>query len=199
MLASVKEFFNSQKRTEELEQRPIKQVMRRRLGVRPTIDYDVPDISNFTHFLDCEVSPFICPMQWEELNIDFDNSDRRYCEYCDKYIFKVDNEYMLKEHNSNNECIAISNELLEKINGKTEQEKYNKLQNRLHLSKLYLVVKKYEPYFWETLQNENLSQEEILKKTITMILDTNNINFYIEKNVNMRFILEELIPKIKTQ
>jgi len=199
MLASVKEFFNSQKRTEELEQRPIKQVMRRRLGVRPTIDYDVPDISNFTHFLDCEVSPFICPMQWEELNIDFDNSDRRYCEYCDKYIFKVDNEYMLKEHNSNNECIAISNELLEKINGKTEQEKYNKLQNRLHLSKLYLVVKKYEPYFWETLQNENLSQEEILKKTITMILDTNNINFYIEKNVNMRFILEELIPNIKTQ
>ncbi len=198
MLASVKEFFNQQQREEHLsQQKLLKNKTRRTLGIMPTIEFDIPDITEFTHYLECDISPSICPMQWEELDIDFDNNDRRFCEYCDKYIYKVDNEYMLKEHNQNNECIAISNDLLEKINDKIEQERYNKLQDRLHLSKLYLVVKKYESYFWQEIQKDELSQENILKKTIKMILEQDDIDFYLQKGVDMQFIFEQIVSKIK--
>ena len=101
--------------------------------------FKIAPINEFTHFIDCEISPAICPMQWEDLEQDFTSIDKRYCEYCDKYVYKVDNEFMMKKMQDENKCMAISSTLLERLNGKIDDDAYLNLEYRLSISTLFLV------------------------------------------------------------
>lgn len=168
--ARVKEFFNEILRRDKQESRSSRHE-NRLLGYMPSFDYDVPDITDFSHFIECEVLPTVCPMLWESLVVDFENSDKRYCEYCNKFVYKADNEYMFKLLQEEKKCMAISHTLLEKMNGKIDQNSYNNLQDRLKISKLFLVLKKYEPVFFDDLKSKNLNYEEQLKEIFLYITD----------------------------
>ncbi len=129
---------------EEMEQAKINRANKprgRTAGCMPNIYFDVASINDFTHFIDCEISPTICPMQWEDLEVDFSSKDKRHCKYCDKFVYKVDNEFMIHKMQDENKCMAISNNLLEKMNGKMDNDKYINLQDRLSISMLFLVYK----------------------------------------------------------
>lgn len=218
MKASVKEFFNKKQRAEQIEEKLLKdrrwrgkslwkkryKDAGRKVGIRPFVSIDdIPKVTNLTHFLDCEISPSICPMQYEELEIDFQDNSKRYCKYCEKYVYKVDNEFMLNKYTSEDKCIAITTELFEKINGKQSKDKYDNLENRLKLSRFYIELKREKPNFWEELIDQNLSSEDLLKKSIQEILDNRDFNTieetidsYIQKGIDMKFIFEKILINI---
>jgi len=129
----------------------------------PSIDYEVAPVSDITHFMECDVSPAICPMRFEDLQVDITSPDRRHCKYCDKFVYKADNEYMVNKLQDEGKCMAISNTLLERMNGKMDERRYINLQNRLAVSKLFLVYKRYNRYDYERFIDNKLTDEEILK------------------------------------
>ncbi len=194
MQAKVKEFFNRASRELKQLDRPLRR--RRRVGYMSMHDPDVPDFTDFSHFIECEVSPMICPMLWEELEIDFDNIDKRYCEYCEKYVYRADNEYMVEKLQEENKCMAVSDELLNRVNGTMNQKEYENLQKRLVVSKLFLVYKKYEPEFFEAMKEDNLSYEEQLKRVVLDVLEGNteiNIKWLMESGVDVEFLFFEIV------
>lgn len=192
MQSQVKEFFNSIQREENSENKTNKQNKRstRTLGIAPDIDYKIPEITNFSHFMECEVAPNICPLMWETLDIDFDNSDRRYCDYCQQYIYKADNEMMIKKLKDENKCMAISNELLEKINGKIDEERFEQLQLRLSISKLFMYFRKFNPEEFQDMQEEKLSYNEQLKEILLFAIDHKEVEEYINLEIDMENIYQ---------
>ncbi len=168
----------------------------RTAGYMPNIYFDIASINDFTHFIDCEVSPTICPMQWEDLEIDFSSQDKRHCEYCDKFVYKVDNEFMIQKMQDENKCIAITNHLLERIN----DDKYTNLQDRLLISKLFLVYKSYRKEEFQEFIDNDASQEFILKAIILDILNSydmkQTIEYYNKNGVDLEKILFEILPSI---
>jgi len=192
----VKEFFN--KTSDDEAKYPKINKKRRYLGYIPTINHNVADINDFTHFIECDISPTICPMQWEDLEIDFEDKDKRFCEYCGKFVYKADNEFMVDKLISENKCMAVSNQLIEKINGKIDEQRLKNLEDRLRVSKLFLVFKKYEPSAFEEFQKQSLTQEELLKQCILYMFDRNYevIEKYTNMGVDMQFIIEKIVPKI---
>lgn len=191
MQSQVKEFFNKLKRKYNQEKKPRKtsrNKIHRTLGILPSMNYNIPDINDFNHFMECEISPNICPMMWETLQVDFDNKNRRYCEFCEKYVYKADNEYMVKKLINENKCMAISNNVLEKMNGKMDKKRYENIEKRLIISKLFIYYKKYNPDGYYDMQKEGLSYEEQLKSLLLSALDHRDIEKYINTKVDMEKI-----------
>ena len=48
---------------------------------------EIPSIDNFKAFINCNISPSICPMLWDELK-DVDEGVK-YCIYCEKSVYEV--------------------------------------------------------------------------------------------------------------
>ena len=194
---SVKEFFNNLDRREknELRENHLRHISRR-LGYMPDMDFNVPDINQFDHFIECEISPLLCPMRWEDLEVDFKDKDKRFCEICQQYVYQVDNAYMLKQLKEENKCIAISEDLVQKLSLDMEQN----LSKRLVISKLFLIIKRYKPNHFEYLKENDLSYEEMLKKTVWVILQSDNVEdeilWYIQRGIDMRMIFEEVLPLV---
>jgi len=195
MQSQVKEFFNSLQRKQKKEQNlnPYRNSVRRSrrtVGILPYIEYNVPSITNFSHFMACEIAPNICPLMWEGLELDFENKDRRYCSICEKHVYKVDNQYMLEQLKIENKCMAVSNDLLEKMNGKMEQKRYENLQKRLSISKLFLYEKKYNPEWFYEMQEKSIPYEEQLKKILLNILHHSDFEEYLEFGIDFESIFE---------
>ncbi len=206
----VKELFNTlyanEEKVQSLEEMEEARINRankprgRTAGCMPNVYFDVASINDFTHFIDCEVSPTICPMQWEDLEINFSSIDKRYCKYCDKFVYKVDNEFMIQKMQDENKCMAISNSLLEKMNGIIDEDKYINLQDRLSISMLFLVYKDtHQEEFKEFIDND-LTQELILKAIILDILNSYNmkqtIEWYAKNGVDLEIILHQVLSNI---
>ena len=190
MQSQVKEFFNKLQLKQQKELKPRRRRSRRTIGVVPYIDYKIPEISNFSHFMECEIAPNICPLLWESLEVDFENKDRRYCFICEKHVYKVDNQYMLERLKSEDKCMAVSNNLLENINGKIEQNTYENLQKRLAISKLFLYEKKYNQDEFHKMKVENLSYEEQLKKILLNMMVHGDFEEYVEFGIDFETIFE---------
>jgi len=193
--SQVKEFFNSLQRKQKKEKslnpnRNSQRKPRRTVGIIPYIEYDVPSITNFSHFMECEIAPNICPLMWEGLELDFENKERRYCSVCEKHVYKVDNQYMLEQLKTEDKCMAVSNDLLAKMNGKMEQKRYENLQKRLIISKLFLYEKKYNPEYFYEMQEKNLSYEVQLKKILLYIVNNGCYEKYIEFGIDFESIFE---------
>lgn len=151
---------------------------------------------DFDNFIECEVSPDICPIIWDNLFSIENFEDRRYCKYCDKTVYKVDNMNLFKQLQDNNKCMVISKEIFENINGKIDKVKYTLLKNRLKLSKLFLVIKHHN---YESCINKDRTFKEKLKdivmKVFTEDKPSNEIKWLEEKGVDMNFILQEIVLK----
>ena len=207
MQSKVKELFNKISRSEYSEQKsnPHRKNARRgrMLGVLPSDYFDVAPINDFTHFIECDVSPSICPMQFEDLKIDFENGDRRYCEYCNKHVYKADNEYMVKQLHDQGKCMAVSDTLIERLNGKMDDEQYQRLQDRLAISKLFLVYKDYDQEAYKVFVDNKLSTEEVLQAIILDILNSSDVDemltWYAEKGVDLEFIFSDVIMNMNNK
>lgn len=185
MLPQVKEFFNKLKKTQKKEKIPKKVMRRHRTGIQPCIDYDIPDVTNFSHFIECEIAPNICPMMWESMEVDYEDENRRYCEYCQKYIYKADNEYMIKKLSSENKCMAVSSYVLEKMHGKMDEKRYVNLQTRLTISKLFMYCKRFNPVEFKQMQERGLTYKEQLKEILLLALDQRDLEKYIKMEVEV--------------
>jgi len=82
----------------------------------------IPDIKDFKHFINCEISPDICPMIWEELEKVEEKDEKRYCKFCNNYVYRVDDEEMLQKYMNTDKCLAININLLENLYGKWDEE-----------------------------------------------------------------------------
>ncbi len=199
MKLKIEQFFNSLQREQFLEnKRYIKRKYKGRvLGRYPTQDIN---ISDFDHFMECEVSPDICPLKWENLHVDFTDKNRRFCEYCKEYVYKVDNETMYKKLKEENKCVAISYDLLQKINKNFDDDKFRKLQDRLKISMFFLVFKNHFPSIFREIAAKTDNYKQILKESVNYILSEEEsiwtIIAFIEKKVDLDFIFNTILPKI---
>jgi hypothetical protein len=159
-------------------------------GVRVVKKYQeldkIPDIKNFKHFINCEISPDICPLSWDELERVDENDTKRYCKFCKNYVYRIDDEMSLKAASKTNECIAISVDLLEKINGRWDKKIIENYKKRLLISKLFLLFKVKYPKIWREFKEKNLDYEKILKEIFEMILDEKvDVKFFIDNNLDL--------------
>ena len=121
----VKELFNTLYSDEEKEHKSnlnSKQVKEKKgfmfngqkYGYRTRIDRDshaeeyLKSFSDETYFIICPDNELFFPMKWDELEINYSDINVRYCEQCDKDIYKVDNDYLYKQCKEEYLCMAIS-------------------------------------------------------------------------------------------
>jgi len=176
---------------------PFPIIVGRLIGAIPFIS----DINNTSSFIECDVSPDICPMKWENLEKIESQDKKRYCEYCDKNIFLVNEKNQIKEFKEENKCMAVPISIVEQMNKDRDIEDYQKLENNLKLSMLFLVAKKQEVSLFEEIKGLNLSREQILKKIIINICNSDNfiqrVKLYQSKNVDLEFITTQILLKIE--
>ena len=146
------------------------------------------DTKNFKHFIECEISPDICPILWEELT-PTDNKNKRYCKYCKREILKVDDKETLEKYQNTTQCLAISEKLLEEMNLTTNEN----LEKRLLFSKLFLVFKHNHPKYWNKIKF--LDKEEQIIKMIEFIETNNKTELYQKNNVDLEEIQKILATK----
>jgi hypothetical protein len=168
---------------------------RRSVGIRIVKKYKeldkIPDIKNFTHFINCEISPDICPLYWEELEKVDDEDSKRYCKVCRNYVYRIDDEKSLEYASKTNECLAISVDLLEKLNGKWDKKIIENYEKRLLVSKLFLFFKTKYYDLWKNFKKEHLNYNEILEKIFKIILKEEiDFKFFIENNVDLIEIMD---------
>ena len=65
-------------------------------------------LSDDTCYIFCANCEKILPISWDDLLINFDNKDFRYCKQCDKNIYRVKNYYFYQKYIKENQCIAMS-------------------------------------------------------------------------------------------
>jgi len=199
MLSKVKEFFNKMYKEED-SQRPQRNKKRRKLGMMPIKKFDIPDpAEDIIHFINCETSPSICPMIWEELEIDFEDKNRRYCKYCDDYVYKVENKYLYDQLKEENKCMAISEEFLNKYSQNFNDDYFIRLEKRLKLSKLFLIYKVYFPDEYKKYEDEKATLDIIFKDLIIKILKNEekfSKDFFEGKGVDLEYIFKNIVTKL---
>lgn len=140
MNANVKEVINHILRDERNELKPKKRKPRIKGGL-----YDLPfipnikNVENFTAFLNCELSPIICPILDE--NLIPVNNTTLYCPICKKNVYKVDSIERYKQLSLKKECMSISQELFESISPNIEKKDAQNLKERLKISRLFLIYR----------------------------------------------------------
>lgn len=202
MLPQIKEFFNAKMKEDELEENL--RVKRRRLGgIRGYIennDIEIPSIDNFKAFINCNISPSICPMLWDELK-DV-NEGVKYCIYCEKNIYEVSNIKEYKQYLSQNECMAIPYSLIENHNEETEFSNIlkNDLTDVLKLSRFFIVAR-YLDFYDEKFISSTYSKELFLKNIISTLIFHRDFEGELEKylshGVDMKFIFTEVCTRIE--
>jgi hypothetical protein len=202
MLPQVKEFFNHLDKEEKTVKR------KRRVGML-SYSYDaglieIPSIDDFSGFINCEVFPMQCPMIWDEL--EFVDDTKRFCKYCNKNIYKVDDIDAYEELSLQNKCMAISFEVFEKINNNFTEEIERNLELRLKISRFFMVYRylnqDYIRYYSEGIASysENSdSKIKLLKKLILDMVFSSNFSEQIQKyeshGVDLNYIFLDIVPR----
>lgn len=172
-MSKSNKILNEMKREEELQiKRSFTQKKRIQLiGTFDEIGIKLPSINNFTEFINCEISPSICPLLWEELD-SIENSNNRFCKFCNKTIYLVKDINSFHNLKSEKRCISISPSLLDELK-EDESKNYDDLEHRLLFSKLFLIYKYLNPY------SEIISKYEAnnikFRRIILEISFTNNL------------------------
>ena len=120
----------------------------------------------------CNNENLICPKRWEELDVDFEHTDSRYCSACDKTVLKVTNQHNFDEIQDSDKCIAVP------LNGKL----YKSLSKELKANAdRYIVVQISRMmlceagYSYDGIVHSD-SAEEILKKIFDELDDGMSVN-----------------------
>ncbi len=178
-----------------------KELIKRPTGIQIIKKYneldEIPNIENFKHFINCEISPDICPMTWEELEKVEEKDEKRFCKFCKNFIYRVDDEETLKKFQNKGKCLAINEKILEKLYGKWDEEIIENFQKRILISKLFLLFKTKYTKQWQNFKAKNFDYEQILKEIIKMILN-NEIDFkyFIENDLDLFEVLDIIFKYI---
>ncbi len=201
MLPQIKEFINAKMKEDELEENQRIKKRRRiigRYGPYPK-DIEIPSLDNFKAFINCDISPIICPMLWEELQ-DVEESVK-YCIYCKKNVYETNNIETYNEHLSKNECMSIPYSLIENHNKEIEISDFleNDLIDLLKLSRFFIVA--WYLNFGDKSKSSTYSKELFLKNIISVLIF--NLDFeeelekYLSHGVDMEFIFTKVCTKIE--
>jgi len=151
----------------------------------------IPDIKDFKHFINCEISPDICPMMWEELEKVEGKDEKRYCKFCNNYVYRVDNEEILQKYTNTNKCLAINIDLLENLYGKWDKEVIEKYEKRLLISRLFLLFKSKYKNYWKQFKEKNYDYEQILKEIFKLILNEKlDLKYFIDNNLDVIEVMD---------
>ena len=201
MLSQIKEFFNAKMKEDELEEN-LRVKKNRKIG-RSRYDekiIEIPSIDNFKAFINCNISPSICPMLWDELK---DVSEGvKYCIYCEKNIYEVSNIKEYKQYLSQNECMAIPYSLIENHDEETEFSNIlkNDLTDVLKLSRFFIVAKYLNSYGGEFISSTN-SKEFFFKNIISALIFHRDfeeeLKKYLSHGVDIKFIFTEVCTRIQ--
>ncbi len=197
MRTKIKEWHNKQsrdeyrqKRTNIDQQRSIRVECCRRL-------YKKYPLSEFSHFIICEASPIVCPMRYEDLQVDGRDTDRRHCPVCDKSVYKADNKYIYDKLQDRGERIAVSNALLSQLHTKIDDKDMHKMLYRVNISKLFLDYRHWRRYDYKRLLDDGLSHETIYNNIITYYYGYGEImDMDTGHEVDTKFVLEHIVPSI---
>jgi len=125
----------------------------------------------------CNDENLLCPKRWEELNVDFEHTDSRYCSTCNQTISKVTNQYNFDEIKDSNNCIAIP------LNGQL----YRSLSEELKANAdRYIVVQISRRmlceagYSYESIVHSD-NAKEILKKMFDELDDGISVNRFTKE------------------
>ena len=125
----------------------------------------------------CNDEDLICPKRWEELDVDFEHTDSRYCSACNRTVSKVANQHNFDEIKDSNNCIAMP------FNGKL----YRSLSEELKAyADKYIVVQISRRmlceagYSYESIVHSD-SADEILKKMFNELDDGMSVNRFADE------------------
>lgn len=201
----VKELFNTLYSNEDKEHKtnPKNKENKMRGFVRKGEQFNFNNFTDETYFIICNQDDINYPTTWDNLEIDFNSQDIRYCKECDKTIHKVSNGYMYQKCKNENLCMAISTETLKNIKNNINITEYEEISNIILISKLFLEyedihMQHYD--FYEEFKENNFTRELAFKAIILDILNTNNIKqtieYYNENGVDLEKILFQVVPSI---
>lgn len=201
MLSQIKEFFNAKMKEDELEEN-LRVKKNRKIG-RSRYDekiIEILSIDNFKAFINCNISPSICPMLWDELK---DVSEGvKYCIYCEKNIYEVSSIKEYKQYLSQNECMAIHYSLIDEHKQEVELSDVveEDLKDILKLSRFFIVARYLNSYN-EKFISSTFSKELFLKNIICALIFHHNFEEELEKylshSVDMEFIFTKVCTSIE--
>ncbi len=103
MQAKVKNMLEQQEKAKKIKVR--KRRMIRISGKRPPsmriLYKELKDV------IICSDKNKICPKRWEELEIDFEHENMRYCSVCQQDVLKVTNQHNFEEVKDTDVCISV--------------------------------------------------------------------------------------------
>ena len=162
--------------------------------------YKTIDLTEYSYYIGCDVSPDICPLFWNELSSSNSNKNRRYCTICNKDIYKVNTKLLINKFLLEQKCIAISKAFLYEINCSIDEEKYECLEDRLIISRVFIFYKKYYRGVWGEIKFHNLSYENKLKIILDDIMNEDyKIKICLKKDLDKRFILKLFLKYLKNE
>lgn len=171
MQAKVKNMLEQQEKANEIKVR--KRRMIRISGIRPRsmciLYKELKDI------IICSDKNKICPKRWEELEINFEHENMRYCSVCQEDILRVTNQYNFEEVKNTNRCISVP------LNGVV----YRSLPKELKVcAEQYILVQSSRTIMYGSSRNideatmHSNSIEEIVKIFLTYIDDK---DYYVQE------------------
>lgn len=201
MLPQIKEFFNAKMKEEELEEN-IRVKRNRKIGSRGYIEnnIEIPLIDNFKAFINCNVSPSICPMLWDELQDVAEGV--KYCIYCEKNIYEVSSIKEYKQRLLQNECMAVPYSLIDEHKQEVELSDVveKDLKDILKLSRFFIVARYLNSYN-EKFISSTFSKELFLKNIICALIFCYDFEEELEKylsyGVDMEFIFTKVCTRIE--
>ncbi|MEV9600226.1 hypothetical protein [Aliarcobacter butzleri] len=202
MLPQIKEFFNTKMKEDELEEN-IRVKRNRMLGIfllPENSEKEIPSINNFKAFINCNISPSICPMLWDELK-DVDEGVK-YCIYCEKSVYEVSSIKEYKQYLSQNKCMAVPYSLIDEHKQEVELSDIveEDLEDMLKLSRFFIVARYLNSYN-EKFISSTFSKELFLKNIICALIFHHNFEEELEKylshGVDMEFIFTKVCTRIE--
>jgi len=202
VLSQIKEFFNTKMKEDELEEN-IRVKRNRLLGIfrfPENLEKEIPSIDNFKAFINCNISPSICPMLWDELK--YVQEGVKYCIYCEKNIHEVSSIKEYKQYLSQNKCMAIPYFLINEHKQEVELSDVveEDLKDILKLSRFFIVARYLNSYN-EKFISSTFSKELFLKNIICALIFHHNFEEELEKylshGVDMEFIFTKVCTRIE--
>lgn len=125
MTETTKQFLdNFEYESQQIEDKKYRATIKSKRHFRicpPPSMYDYPIYKDLKEVIICNDLSKICPRRWDELEIDFEDKNKRYSSLMQRDILKVTNEHNYNLIKDQNICIAIP------YNGVLQQRLFNDL------------------------------------------------------------------------
>lgn len=140
---------------------------------------------------------------WEDLEVDFSNINRRYCEKYNDYVYRASNVSVLNKLYSENKRVAISANLFELIREEISNKEYQLFQNRLKVTLFLMIYFKSKSKYIHEHDCESLMgciDTKTMKEILENIIGDRNalewLGFFKQHGIDMEFIILETLDYI---